>query len=243
MMKKLLGIVLSVLMALPFGGAFAQSTQEEQPATEYITGTVKALQDDGSILLAQFSGDEVLVHVDENTRVTLDWPLSPGYVILVAYNGIMTRSLPPQITAVEIGSYTIEGKVQAVNEESNRLLVLSAEHAEVWVTLAETESAADYADEYVQVSFSGILALSLPPQAYAIGIRPIAAERGTIAEMTDESLLLIWNESGLRVMLSDATKRPDDLAVGDTVMVLYSGAMTRSLPPQVSAIAVEHAAE
>ena len=67
---------------------------------------------------------------------------------------------------------------------------------------------------------------------------------GQITEITDEYIILEGTEQGtVQVNLFDDTvfggKFPDELAVGEYAQVLYDGKMTRSIPPQVTALAVD----
>lgn len=67
---------------------------------------------------------------------------------------------------------------------------------------------------------------------------------GQITEIADDYIILEGTEQGtVQVNLFDDTvfggKLPDELAVGEYAQVLYDGKMTRSIPPQVTALAVD----
>lgn len=67
---------------------------------------------------------------------------------------------------------------------------------------------------------------------------------GQITEIADDYIILEGTEQGtVQVNLFDDTvfggKFPDELAVGEYAQVLYDGKMTRSIPPQVTALAVD----
>lgn len=67
---------------------------------------------------------------------------------------------------------------------------------------------------------------------------------GQITEITDEYIILEGTEQGtVQVNLFDDTafggKFPDELLVGEYAQVIYDGKMTRSIPPQVTALAVD----
>lgn len=67
---------------------------------------------------------------------------------------------------------------------------------------------------------------------------------GQITEITDEYIILEGTEQGtVQVNLFDDTafggKFPDELVVGEYAQVIYDGKMTRSIPPQVTALAVD----
>ena len=67
---------------------------------------------------------------------------------------------------------------------------------------------------------------------------------GQITEITDEYIILEGTEQGtVQVNLFDDTafggKFPDELVVGEYAQVIYDGKMTRSIPPQVTALSVD----
>ena len=67
---------------------------------------------------------------------------------------------------------------------------------------------------------------------------------GQITEITDEYIILEGTEQGtVQVNLFDDTafggKFPDEFVVGEYAQVIYDGKMTRSIPPQVTALAVD----
>ena len=67
---------------------------------------------------------------------------------------------------------------------------------------------------------------------------------GQITEIADDYIILEGTEQGtVQVNLFDDTvfggKLPDELAVGEYAQVIYDGKMTRSIPPQVTALAVD----
>lgn len=67
---------------------------------------------------------------------------------------------------------------------------------------------------------------------------------GQITEIADDYIILEGTEQGtVQVNLFDDTvfggKLPDELVVGEYAQVLYDGKMTRSIPPQVTALAVD----
>lgn len=233
-MTKMITMMLAVLMlALPLGTAMAEQTVEP------LVGKIIDVREDGGLLIERLDdGSEVMVNVSDETKVEADWTLGVGDVVYVSYNGIMTRSLPPQVHAEVIRSHTVEGMVIEVDSDRNRVLIDSPQAGQVWFTLPEDVKADDYAEGVVRAYFNGIMALSLPAQAFADAIETLAVENGKVTEMADTYFLMDWNESGLRVNFDEQTKMMETFDVGDTVQVYYRGIMTRSLPPQVYAVTV-----
>ena len=54
-------------------------------------------------------GQTAVFHISEETQLYFNWEdVQPGDAFSILYNGIMTRSLPPQANAKEISRYTTE---------------------------------------------------------------------------------------------------------------------------------------
>ena len=233
-MKKILSVLLSMLM-LTAGAALAEETEAIDP----IIGVIVEMREDGSFLVEQLEdGSQVHVLVDADTHEEADWAIGEGDVVLVSYDGRMTRSLPPQVTAQSIRSYSIEGIVSEVDSDNNRVLITSPQVGQVWATLPEHETAADYEGQEVRIYTNGIMALSLPGQVHALTIHTIFTETGKITEIDTDYFLMDWGESQLRVNFDEHTKVIESFDVGDEVQVFYNGIMARSMPGQITAVVI-----
>lgn len=238
MMKTMISMLLSLAMLLCVGMASAQGDDAAE-AYFALTGRIVEAREDGSFLVLGIpDGQETLVLVDEETVQEAAWQVGEGDVVTVIYDGRMTHSLPPQIMAQVIRSYSLEGPVEGVDAEGNRVLVHSPEIGEVWMTLPSEETAEAYADMVVRVFFNGVMALSLPAQATAFTIEQVFLEEGTVEEIDTDFFLMSWGESQLRVNFDSHTKVSRGFETGDTVHVVYSGMMTRSMPGQIHAMVV-----
>lgn len=232
-MKKMMRILLSMLMVLSLGSAMAE------PAGETMIGTITEMRDNGSFLIEQLdNGTPVQVNVPEDLTYEAAWTLGVGDVVIVSYNGIMTRSMPGQITAQAIRSASIEGIVAEVGNEQNRILIDSQEYGQVFATLPEGEKAEDYLNKTVRVFFNGIMAMSLPGQVHALTIQEVFTETGEVKEIQDQYFLIAADGNEVRVNFDDHSKLIHSFHVGDEVQVYYNGAMTMSLPGQIYAIAI-----
>lgn len=237
-MKKIMSILLSVTMLLAGGLALAEDTTAE--TVEPIVGAIVEMREDGSFILEELNENrtQVDVRVHEGTEYEADWALGEGDIVIVQYDGRMTHSLPGQINADSIRSYTLEGFVSEVDAENNKVLLNSHANGPVWVTLPEGEKAEDYMDQVVRVYYAGIMAMSYPPQAGAYSIQIVHAVTGKVTEIGDGYFLMDWGESSLHVHFDDHTKVADSFDVGDAVQVYYNGIMTRSMPGQITAMVV-----
>lgn len=108
---------------------------------------------------ANMSDDTMIVGVDE---------LTVGQTAVIFYDGKMTRSIPAQITALQIGVYEVAGTVTAI-EEGRMTLTKTEGGDEVVLTLPENLPEIAVGD-MVTAYTTGISTMSLPPQMNAVAI-------------------------------------------------------------------------
>lgn len=232
-MKKIMSILLSALMVFSMTAAMAET------ASKQVTGTIVEMNEDGSFLVEQLEdGVKVHVNVPDGVNYDADWTLHEGDVVIVSYNGVMTRSDPGQINAESIRSATIEGHVVEAGNEQNRVLIDSQEFGQVFATLPDSVKAEDYQDKYVRIYFNGVMALSLPGQVSALTIAEVFMETGEVTDIQKDYFIMQWGESELHVNFDEYTKVIHSFDVGDEVAVYYNGIMTRSMPGQVYALVI-----
>lgn len=227
-MKKMLSILLAALLVCFC--AFAEPVSEELVSME---GLVIEIAEDGFLIESAEQG-EVMVLTSNETYVETSRDVLPGDYLYIDYNGQMTRSLPPQITASVVRMHALSGSVIESNPEENTVLLNTDTHGEVMVHLPE-----DWADSQVDVEsmtvyFNGAMSMSLPPQigaGYAVPGYPL---QGIVTEISDGWLMIGEGMEAIQVNF-EAQLLPEDLKVGDVVRILYNGQMTRSIPAQVSA--------
>ena len=89
-----------------------EETEEvsECPENYFVSGFVMEIMEDGSILILTNQGEEIVIHLHDETINELE-EIVPGQFIIADYNGMMTRSLPPQISADHLYVYTMDGIV------------------------------------------------------------------------------------------------------------------------------------
>ena len=238
-MKKMMVLLAALVLSLGALGAAA----EETPS---LSGVVIGLEAGGILIQTQEAG-EVLVKFGEETQfegsgqANLQEALTPGAYLTVLYNGAMTRSLPPQITADKIIQHKISGTVTQVNENSV-LVDQGGEAGEVLVRLPEGMRPLFYGSP-VTVYFSGIMALSYPGQIGALHYTTPTLT-GTVTQV-DDGFFLMTDDQGLsyRVNCDDSTHFEGAMREGGRVSVYYNGAATFSLPAQIYGIAVFQEAE
>lgn len=173
-MKSIFALILSAFMAImPVMG---ETAVEETVAEVYMIEGVIAQNDENGILVNTMEMGDVLVQVSDETIFEGAETLEAGDYIYVDYSGMMTRSLPPQITAQVVRCWRMDGIVSEVFAEENAMLINTETHGDVYVHLpavdaeAQTEAEAPAmpaAGDDVTVWFNGIMTMSLPGQINA----------------------------------------------------------------------------
>lgn len=152
---------------------------EEIPEIVDISGEILEITQEYILIGTQMLG-EVQVNLAEGTVIEGAHALEVGQTIVVMYNGMMTRSLPAQITAMHIGVYVVEGTVTEVEED--RVIIRSEDTAEeIVVTLPENAPELNVGDRVIAYT-NGAMTMSLPPQMNAIAI--VFADEATPSEAT-----------------------------------------------------------
>lgn len=230
-MKKFFGLLLALCLLLP--AAFAQESLFT------LQGEVIQVTQEG-ILMDTAEHGNVLVKWNEETIYEGETAYAPGDVIIVSYDGIMTRSIPAQITAQTISCHILEGLVSEVTEDS---FLLSDESGDTLVVFDQTVQAPEDG-QTVRVYYNGVLALSYPGRVGALKIAPVVPQSllsGFIAEMNEDGILLRAQDgTEVFVIIDDDTSDNTDtpLDIGSFVTVLTDGSQTKSIPAQVYALQI-----
>ena len=146
-------------------GETAQDEAEAEPEIVELYGEIKEITDEYVMVMTDSLG-EVQVLLTEDTIIEGVETLELGQTAKVLYTGMMTRSLPPQITALLIGVYTVSGEV-TVSEAGSVTIV--TENGEVILTLPEGAAAPAVGDA-VTAYTTGVSTMSIPPQMNAVKV-------------------------------------------------------------------------
>ncbi len=230
-MKKIFGIALAAVMAF---GAFGALADETQGVT---LGGVVVEATDSTVLIHTDEYGDVLVNYDETTVLEGLEAVEPETYIIVTYTGAMTRSIPPQIFAEKISMFVASGTVTEVTDAG--VLVDQGDLGPVFVHLQDGMEPLYYGC-VVDVYYSGVMAMSYPGQITALYVVTPTLP-GIVSELGD-GYFLMMGEDGQTYMVNndDGTHVDDALNAGDAVSVIYNGAVAKSMPPQIYAIAVSH---
>ena len=95
----------------------------------------------------------------------------PGALIHVLYNGMMTRSLPPQVAAIRVSCFAFTGEIAEMNQNGFLL------HPDEGIDAVQVNASEELLEglepgSRVTVYFSGAMTMSLPGQIGAELIVP-----------------------------------------------------------------------
>jgi len=145
---------------------------------------------------------------------------------------MMTRSLPPQITALHIGVYAVSGVIAEVLEDS--IVIVNDETGEqIILTLPGSELLGEN-EELLEDE-----ALAAEEELDAELTEEI--EEDFEEELEEESEEELEEELTEELLAEDEMMEEDaalEFSVGDKIIAYTTGAMTMSLPPQMNALAI-----
>ncbi len=173
-LKKIVCVlmILATLLAVLPAGA-------QESEVFLLSGTIMEVLDDCVMLDVPELGD-VQAFISEETTIEGVDALRIGQTAVVLYDGKMTRSLPPQITAQRISVYAVEGTVTEVAED--RVTIQRGDElGEVVLTLPENAPELEIGQSVIAYT-TGIMTMSLPPIMNAIAFEFEAGEPAEEAE-------------------------------------------------------------
>ena len=204
--------------------------------------------------------------VDVNGEVIGLVDLKEGSEIEITYGEVMTASLPPVTNAVKVvlvkkAEVVNTGVITEVNE--NKVTVMDDVMGEVVVNVTEETEIVDVngeaktisdlkADMRVNVVYSEAMTASLPPITNAVKVvlvkKAEVFNTGVITEVSENKVTVMDDVMGEVVVnvtenteIVDAkgeAKTVSDLKADMRVDVVYSEAMTRSLPPITNGVKI-----
>ena len=231
-MKKFFLMLLAMMLAMTTLSAFAEDEAvipspeaEEMAEAALFGGFVMEIRDE-SVLLKDKDGLYVEALLTDSTAFD-GKELAIGDFIHVLYNGMMTRSIPAQITAEHIGNHMLMGIVSELGE--NGFILTFGE--EVYQVNAAAEQMAYIQDGmFVTVYHDGQMTMSIPAQVTADHIRGQEII-GTVTEMVEGGFTL--TVEGEELPYHVAVKEDALIFVqaepGMEVIVITDGLMSASL--------------
>lgn len=279
--RKWIALLTALCLALPLGALAAEADTE-------LEGLVTELVDGGFIMEDRDLGT-VLVNVDDTTvrdGILAEGEIEAGQYVIVAYDGRLTRSIPPQAHADRVGCYVLNGMVSEFLE--NGVLLTGDELFGDVIVRLNGSVPHIYRDMPITVYYDGVMALSLPGQVnarYVIvpEVTGVVSEKDgegfTLTDSDGQSYHVLLSGDTLTGMLSASVEEAEDVETGnaqeaqpevvenaqepdetrepeenppqeaaapptlewgdgDYVTVYYNGMLTKSNPPQLTALEV-----
>lgn len=240
-MKKMIATLLALLLALLSLAAFAEDeTAIPSPEADDLAniadlaGFVMDVQEEYLLVMTRdglyvealltpdtlFEGSDVMI----------------GDFVHIMYNGMMTRSLPAQITAMNVACHKLQGVVSEMTEEGFTLTF----GEDVWQINAETTLLEGIQnDMFVTVFHNGMMTMSLPAQVTADHVRGQEIV-GVVTEMMENGFILTVDGEEIPYAV---LPREDALIFvqaepGMEIIVVTDGTMTSALD-QITVNAME----
>ncbi len=219
MTKKVLTIALCLMLSL---GAFAPAGAES--ATDKTLQGLITEVGDGYFLMQDEALGEVRVNLDDALTVydgiAAKDTLAVGQYVLVTYNGVMTRSLPPQVTALSVGCYVLRGIVTEILQ--NGCIVEGDSLVEKAIVHLGDGFPPVYRGVPITVYYGGVMALSMPPQIGALHV-VVPVLSGTATAVSDAGFTLTTPDGAYAVSVDGATRFSTLPAEGEALRVYFSG--------------------
>lgn len=145
----------------------AEVSEEAESEAVELFGTVTEVTD-AYILLDAGEMGMVQANLMEDTIIEGAEAIEIGQVVRVVYDGKMTRSIPPQITALLVGVYAVEGEVTAI--ENGALTVKRVDTGEEVIITLPQDAQEIAVGDVITAYTTGAMTMSLPPQMNAVAI-------------------------------------------------------------------------
>ena len=199
-MKKSLSLLLALLLAA--AAPLTVFAQEAELMHTY-EGIVTDIFDGGFLMETTELG---LIQVNTDDSTVLDGiltiePLATGMYVIVDTNGMMTRSLPPQVYGTRVGCYTLNGVAGEITEEGV-LLTGDPIFGEVFVQMTPT-MATVFPGVPMLVYYDGVITMSLPGKVNARCV--VVPELTGVVSEKDGAGFTLTDEEGntYRILTSD----------------------------------------
>lgn len=198
-MKKFVSLFAALMLAV----AAPLTSLAEEPLKPF-EGLVTEVFD-GGFLMEDTEMGLLQVNTDENTvldGILSIQPLEVGMYVIVDHNGMMTRSLPPQVYGLRVGCYTLNGIAGEITPEGV-LLTGDPIFGEVFVQMTPT-MATVFPGVPMLVYYDGVMTMSLPGKVNARYV--VVPEVTGVVSEKDGAGFTLTDEDGntYRILTSDA---------------------------------------
>jgi hypothetical protein len=165
--------------------------------------------------------------------------LAVGQYVYVLYNGVMTRSLPPQISAQKVSCFEATGTVTSLLDngfvlEGDAVLGTVVVHTDV--TLPPV-----FLNVPVTLYYSGVMSMSMPPQISAVHL-VVPELEGTVSDITEAGFTLTSaNGAEFHITLGADMSVAVSPTDGARMVVYYNGQLSNGADVDALAIAASSA--
>ena len=230
-MKKIFLMLLALMLAV---GSLAVFAEDEAmiPASEEVVdeiilveGFVMDVTADSILLLTSYGQLKEALLTEETIIDGKD--VAIGDYISIAFNGMETRSIPPQITAQHVGNYMLMGVVSELTEEG---FILTFGEEIYQVNANATQLAGIQDGMFVTVYHMGMMTRSIPAGVNALHIRGEEIV-GIVTEMVEGGFTLTVDGEELpyHIALTEEAIQFVQAEPGMEVIVVTNGLMTAGL--------------
>lgn len=247
MKKKIVALLMTAVLLMTGAIALTASPILAEDAEEYaFSGTVTEVTEE---FITFVNADEQTIQANLSEDTVIEGEITVGALVLVTYDGVMTKSLPAQIGALTITvmvqeEYALSGFVAEVTDE-----YFTFTTADEQLIQANLSTPCDLVEgDLVLVTYNGQMTYSIPAQISAMDVTVMEQEQpemtGTVTEITEDAIIFTTADGQtIQANLSEDTVYEyllpsETLTVGDFIHVTYNGQMTRSIPAQIAAMVV-----
>lgn len=246
-MKKIVALLMTAVLLMTGAIALTASPILAEDAEEYaFSGTVTEVTEE---FITFINADEQTIQANLSENTVIEGEITVGALVLVTYDGVMTKSLPAQIGALTITvmvqeEYALSGFVAEVTDE-----YFTFTTADEQLIQANLSTPCDLVEgDLVLVTYNGQMTYSIPAQISAMDVTVVEQEQpemtGTVTEITEDAIIFTTADGQtIQANLSEDTVYEyllpsKTLTAGDFIHVTYNGQMTRSIPAQIAAMVV-----
>lgn len=246
-MKKIVALLMTAVLLMTGAIALTASPILAEDAEEYaFSGTVTEVTEE---FITFINADEQTIQANLSENTVIEGEITVGALVLVTYDGVMTKSLPAQIGALTITvmvqeEYALSGFVAEVTDE-----YFTFTTADEQLIQANLSTPCDLVEgDLVLVTYNGQMTYSIPAQISAMDVTVVEQEQpemtGTVTEITEDAIIFTTADGQtIQANLSEDTVYEyllpsETLTVGDFIHVTYNSQMTRSIPAQIAAMVV-----
>ncbi len=224
-MKKLILILLAMALALTNLVIFAEDVNPTETPDPVIIGGYVMEITDGSILIK--AENQYIDALLTETTMFGGKDAAVGDYVFITYNGMMTRSLPAQITAMAVNCYMLQGVVSKMAENGFTLTNMEEVY---FVNAAQSQLASIQDGMFVTVYHNGMMTRSIPAQVTAAHIRGQEIT-GAVTEMVEGGFTLTveGEELPYHVAIKENALQFVSAEPGMELIVIVDGLMSASL--------------